>query len=309
MPLRPLGLGDIYDAAFKIIRYNPGATVGSAVLVAAVSMAVPVLVTGALAATYDMSWSMSDPSAPPSEDQLVGFGAAMASLGLGAFLQSIGLVLVTGMVAHVTMAAAVGRRLSLGQAWAATRGQRWRLIGLTILLGLLGTLLISAYIGLWAFVVITLDGGAIVLFGVVTVPLFVAVLWLFWIRIYYLAVPALMLEDLRVTAAIGRGRRLTAGAFWRTFGIALLTVVLTQVGGALLSAPVSLATQALTMFGGVAPDSVMLVVVGNAVSSVIAAAFVAPFATAVTCLQYVDLRIRKEAFDVDLLTRAGLPRP
>ena len=28
MPLRPLGLGDIYDAAFRIIRFNPKATVG-----------------------------------------------------------------------------------------------------------------------------------------------------------------------------------------------------------------------------------------------------------------------------------------
>ena len=36
LPLRPLTLGDMYDAAFRIIRFNPKATVGSAVLVAAV---------------------------------------------------------------------------------------------------------------------------------------------------------------------------------------------------------------------------------------------------------------------------------
>jgi hypothetical protein len=35
IPLRPLGLGDLYDGAFKIIRYNPKATIGAAVLVAA----------------------------------------------------------------------------------------------------------------------------------------------------------------------------------------------------------------------------------------------------------------------------------
>ncbi len=39
MPLRPLGLGDMYDAAFRIIRFNPKATVGSAVLVATIAMA------------------------------------------------------------------------------------------------------------------------------------------------------------------------------------------------------------------------------------------------------------------------------
>src|SRR3954465_6540208 len=47
MPLRPLGLGDMYDAAFRIIRFNPKATVGSAVLVPAGALAIPALVTAA----------------------------------------------------------------------------------------------------------------------------------------------------------------------------------------------------------------------------------------------------------------------
>src|SRR3954451_20779532 len=42
LPLRPLSLGDIYDAGFKVIRFNPKATVGAAVLVSAVAMAAPV---------------------------------------------------------------------------------------------------------------------------------------------------------------------------------------------------------------------------------------------------------------------------
>ena len=56
------------------------------------------------------------------------------------------------MVAHVVAAAAVGRRLSLGEAWAATRGKRWRLVGLAVLLwvGFLVTL---------ALYVVRLGGG------------------------------------------------------------------------------------------------------------------------------------------------------
>src|SRR5687768_15350323 len=42
LPLRPLTLGNIYDAAFRIIRFNPKATVGSAVLVTAVAMLIPI---------------------------------------------------------------------------------------------------------------------------------------------------------------------------------------------------------------------------------------------------------------------------
>src|SRR6266540_3017938 len=48
IPLRPLTLGDLYDAAFKIIRFNPKATVGSSVIVTAMAMLVPVIVTGVL---------------------------------------------------------------------------------------------------------------------------------------------------------------------------------------------------------------------------------------------------------------------
>ena len=49
IPLRPLVLSDIFDGAFRIIRYNPKATIGAAVLVSAVAMIVPVaagLLTG-----------------------------------------------------------------------------------------------------------------------------------------------------------------------------------------------------------------------------------------------------------------------
>ena len=133
MPLRPLGLSDMYDAAFRIIRFNPKATVGSAVLVAAVAMAIPVVVTALLTWTVDLSL---DPDRRPTCPRRTSpaSSARSARSASAAMLQSIGLVLVTGMIAHVTAAAAIGRRLTLGEAWAATHGKRWRLIGLTLLL-------------------------------------------------------------------------------------------------------------------------------------------------------------------------------
>ena len=70
-------------------------------------------------------------------------------------LQGIGLILVGGMIAHVVAAAAIGHKLSLGQAWAATHGKRWRLIGLTFLLGLTTTLLLALYVLSWVPVALT----------------------------------------------------------------------------------------------------------------------------------------------------------
>ena len=52
--------------------------------------------------------------------------------------------------------------------------------------------------------------------------------------------------------------------------------------------------------------AVLALVLTNALTSVVSAAFVAPFTTTVASLQYLDQRMRKEAFDVELMTRAGI---
>ncbi|MBZ5739620.1 hypothetical protein [Nocardioides mangrovi] len=304
MPLRPLGLGDIYDAAFRIIRFNPRATVGSAVLVTGAAMAIPIVVTAILTGLVDLSLDQSDGNVSTAET--IGYIGAFGSLGLGTVLQSIGLLFVTGMVAHVTAAAAIGRRLSLGEAWAATRGSRWRLVGLSLLLALIGLGIVLLYAAAWVVVVLALPLVAIVLFGVVTVPAVLALLSWLWIRVFYLPVPALMVERTRVPGAIGRGWALTRRQFWRTFGIALLTALITQIAASLLAVPFSIGAQVIPL---AFPDSrftVLVFVVLQSLGTVVSSAFVAPFTAAVTSLQYLDQRMRKEAYDVELMAQAGI---
>ncbi len=303
MPLHPLGLGQIYDAAFRIIRFNPKATVGSAVLVAAAAMVLPVVVTAVLTFTVGLTVDAGG-GGELSDDDLLGFLLAYGSLGVGAVLQSLGLLLVTGMVAHVTAAAAIGQRLTLGEAWAATHGSRWRLIGLSLLLGLITLLALSLYVLLWVLLVVLAPVWVVVVVGGLSVPAFVAGLWWFWIRVYYLPVPALVLERTGVLGSIGRGYRLTAGQFWRTFGIALLTVLLTGVAAQMLSIPFTLVAQVGALVAG--DYGGLVFVVGTALATVVSTAFVAPFSAAVTSVQYLDQRMRKEAYDVELMRRAGV---
>jgi hypothetical protein len=303
MPLRPLGLGDIYDAAFRIIRYNPKATVGSSVLVAAAAMALPLLVTGIFTWSVDLSL---DQSGDLETADLVGLIGSLGAFGLAAVLQYVGTILVTGMIAHVTAAAAVGRRLSLGEAWRATQGKRWRLIGTSFLLALGAMVLVAAYVVAWILVVLATDSAApVVIWGLITVPVFICLFVWLWIRVSYLPVPALMLEEVGVFGAIGRGFRLSHRQFWRIFGIALLTVLITGVASQVLGTP-------LGLMGGIAIEALgpqyelLGLVVIQAITTVLTAAFVAPFTGAVTSLQYLDQRIRKEAYDVELMTQAGI---
>jgi len=169
-------------------------------------------------------------------------------------------------------------------------------------------LIVAAYAGAWVGVIALGDGWSIAVFAVVTVPLFLALLFWFWIRVYYLPVPALMLEPVGIAGAIGRGYRLTSRAFWRTFGIALLTVLIAQVAGTMLAFPISIGGQLGLAAGATSQYAMLILVLTQALASVISAAFVAPFTTAVASVQYLDQRIRKEAYDVALMSQAGITR-
>jgi hypothetical protein len=305
MPLRPLGLGDIYDAAFRIIRFNPKATVGSAVLVAAVTGMIPVLISAIATFTVGMTLDENgELAADASTSEAVGTVISFGSLIGGSLLLQIGLIFVTGMVAHVANAAAIGRRLTLGEAWAATKGKRWKLLGLTAVINVAALVALGVYIGLWVLVAYSAPTVAIVMWGILTVPAFIAGMLWFWIRIYFMPAPVLMLEPVGVFAAISRGYRLTRKQFWRIVGIGLLTFLITSIAGGILSTPISLIGQ----FASIAvPEYAMLgFAVTQAVSSILSSAFVAPFTAAVTALLYIDQRMRKEAFDVELMSRAGI---
>jgi hypothetical protein len=223
IPIRPLALGDIFDGAFKVIRQSPGATVGSAVLVTAIAMGIPVLLTGVLTTLFDVSLNSLNVDTANSNASLTN----LTLLG-GAILQGLGLIFVTGMIAQVTAAAALGRRLTLGQAWLATAGKRWKLVGLALVLAL-GTLLyLATCVSLVVLAASLLPNPADVLVAVLVGFLaFFGMIYL-WARVYYLAVPPLMLEPVGVFGALRRSWTLTARQFWRTFGIALLMLLITR---------------------------------------------------------------------------------
>ncbi|MGL5809072.1 MAG: DUF7544 domain-containing protein [Nocardioides sp.] len=309
IPIRPLGLGDLYDGAFRIIRKNGAATVGASVLVLSLAMAIPVLIVAAVTASYgDLPVLGGFGSAPPTDptaEQLAGSIAGAASNLLTAIGQWIAVLLVTGMVTHVVAEAVMGRQVSLGDAWTATRGRRWRLIGLSALQGLCYLLLWSAWgavlIGLWFATESPVAVGIVGVFSfLATVPLCV---WLY-IRYFALAVPPLMLERTGVFGAFGRNQRLVDTHFWRTLGILLLTSILGAIAASMLTFPLSLGGQGLLALDG--EVGLMATTLLTAVVTIISSALVTPFTAAVVCLQYVDLRMRREGFDLVLLQAAGL---
>ncbi|MEU6134512.1 hypothetical protein [Nocardioides sp. NPDC047086] len=309
IPLRPLGLGDMLDGAFRLVRFNPGATVGASVLVAAVAMAIPLGVTAAMTFTGDsLEWfgvGLEDPDYQPGNSEIIGMLVAFGSLFLGSVLQAIGGILVAGMISHVAHAAAIGRKLTLAQAWAATHGDRWRLIGLALLSGVTFTLVLAVAVTPVVVLALVVDSPIpAILVGLLMFLLLIVATIFLTVRLYLLAVPALMLEHTGVFGAIGRAWQLSARQFWRLFGIWLLAAIIAGFASQIVAFPISMLA---SVVGIVQPDLYFLATIaGSAVSTVVSAAIVTPFSGAVTNLQYLDQRIRKESYEVDLMEQAGL---
>jgi hypothetical protein len=130
-----------------------------------------------------------------------------------------------------------------------------------------------------------------VLGGLALLALILPGIWLF--ISWTVAVPALLTEGIKGRRALGRSFRLVRGFWWRTFAI----VVLGSILGGILQAAIGGLLGALTF----AADSEIVLVVANTFASIISGVITTPFIAAVTIVLYVDLRVRKEGFDVALL--------
>ena len=118
-----------------------------------------------------------------------------------------------------------------------------------------------------------------------------------------LAFCALMAEDLKGTAALGRSYRLVRGRWWPTFGTLLLAYILMMVVTFFVQLPF------LIVLGNTDPESLAGFVAAT-VTGIVSAVVTTPFLATIFILLYFDLRVRKEGFDLELLTRAvGLPAP
>jgi hypothetical protein len=108
-------------------------------------------------------------------------------------------------------------------------------------------------------------------------------------------------------ASLRRSWRLTAGLFWRTLGILLVSNVLIGVVQYVLATALQLAGMVLglaiaSMFSGATSEAAagIVMVVVSVMGSLISGIITQPFLAAVLALLYTDTRIRKEGFDLAL---------
>ena len=294
--LKPLGFGDFFDGGFRAIRHNPRAMIGLSALVLAVTN---ILVALPLVGIFTTS-AFTDPAAELTEDQAVAIGGSLLALIPTGFLQSIAVIVLTGMLILSVTQSVVDRKLTVGQLWRRARGRVWPLIGWSLLQSVGGSLVIALALapGIVLLVLREWAGGAVAL---VVLGLGVTAL-VIWLGVVLTFVPVLIVvERLGIIASIKRSFALVKGAFWRTLLVLLLTLILTSVVSQLLATPFAIAgglglallESNPVLAGAIYAGSVSL---GTTVGLVLAV----PFLAAVIALLYVDRRIRTEGLDVAL---------
>ena len=210
--------------------------------------------------------------------------ATLSSHDLALYLSAIGAAAVLGLLANTVATGASFK--AVADAYLGEQ-PTWR------------SSLRFAFARLHSILWITILGGIATVIGFVFCIIPGIYLWI----AFAVAVPVLLTEGVKGSKALGRSRALVRDRWWGTFGVVLLGTILAGIVSAAIGAVAGIAagtTDANTVAG-------FLV---NSVSGTLGSMISTPFTAAFVTVLYFDLRVRKEAFDLQLLAeRIGLTAP
>jgi hypothetical protein len=256
--LRPLGVGEMLDAAIKIYRRRPGPMV--------VATAVVVLPAIVLQTLVQMSAGSPERLSPDAESI---DGGALATFLAGTLVSTVIVLVATNLALAGTTRISLSAYLGDEVGWRdSLRFAVRRILPLTALLAV-------TTLGLLAGTLLCL----------------VPALWLQ--GIWAVAVPVLLVEDLGPLASLRRSQQLVRGRFWPVLGTLLVGGLLVSFLQGILVAPV-IVLQVLEV------DFVVTSVL-TGLASFVGSALTTPLAAALAAVIYVDLRVRKEAYDLELM--------
>jgi hypothetical protein len=109
------------------------------------------------------------------------------------------------------------------------------------------------------------------------------------------AAPVLLLEDVPGWRAMKRSKALVKGRWWSTVAVLLLVAILTGIVQAVF----------IGILAGVVSVSgnEVAVAIADAIGQTASGVLTTPLSAAVLTVLYFDLRVRKEGFDLELLSR------
>jgi hypothetical protein len=281
LDLRPLSIGELLDRTFSLYRRNFLLFVGISAL--------PQLLVLALQLVQVIFLTPKAPVTLPTASEFQGASSVLAAGGaVGIFMLAI-TALVIYLIAYLfsqggTVYAVsdlyLGRTTTIGQSLSRMRGELGSLFGVIFLNGLVTGL---------SFLLLIIPG-------------------IYMACRLCVCIPAALLENLGPRASLERSFALTKDNAGRAFLILLTYVVILYAALFLFDIPFGIAIASAAHDPAMLRVWTALMQVGNFIATVL----VTPVFTIAASIFYFDLRVRKEAFDLQLMMNpqaAGVPAP
>ncbi|GAA3946107.1 hypothetical protein GCM10023085_30340 [Actinomadura viridis] len=297
IPFRPLSISEMLDGAIACVRLYP-----RAVLVPSVAVTAVIQVTVSVAAYFFVGRTARNEITPDWMVRSVGTQFTLGVFGL--VLSALGIVLLAGLLGPVVGRGLFGLPVSLRGAWRDLRPRLGRLAAVGALVTFVPLLgLALPVLPFVVFIAADVHPAASLLAGLAGFPAGAALMvWLYVLLVP--AAPALVMERESVGGALRRARRLSAGRWWRTFGTLLLAIMITVFMGLFaLRIPFLLAELIFFGDGGGQSKEALLALALDTAGRIVSWSVVLPFDAGVIVLLYMDRRMRREGFDLELRTR------
>jgi hypothetical protein len=264
--LRPLGIGEILDVGIKIYRARFGVLVKTVAVVLAPVYVLAALIRISIPTDSEDLFQETQPGATPdfNFDELWPFIAGAVVILIISYIAS---QIATGACFKAVSGAYLDEEPGWQESVRFGRSKLGSLVWLSVLTAIcvIPALFLCLVPGIY--------------------------LWVAW----SVAAPVLLLEDIRGWKALKRSRQLVKERFWPTIAVLLLSLLITFVVqlviGGILAGVVS-----------VSGNDVALAIadfIGQTASGVLTT----PLSAAILTVLYFDLRVRKEGFDLELLSR------
>ena len=290
--MRPLTLGDVLDGMFRMFLSNWRTyAIAIGVIIVPMNFAASAL-TGMLGFNQGLLQQLNNPAAA---DAVFEAGPALVPLVLLGVIAIVEFVFIRPYIVGVACRVAgedyEGRQPgpAVVLRWTARRYLsllvvRLIMILITVVLFAIPSGLIAAAIGTDA-PALGVIGGLLI---VVLIPAWIYVMVRFW-----LATPAIVMEAIGPIEALRRSTALVRGRWWPLFGTLLLAGFIVWAISSILTFPFSLPGQ---LIGGTV--GIILLAIGTTVAGIVTS----PLSANARTLLYYDGRIRKEGYDLQMMT-------
>jgi hypothetical protein len=295
--LRPLGVGDVLDRTFNVYRSKPLVFIALSAIWYLLLVLVVIVLAAAIFAGSLAAFARQTTTPSPE----VAAGAIVGIIGFVIVAVVVAILLLAAQSAALVDAAArryLAKPATVGESFRAGLSAAGRLFvaGLVVFFAIAALwLLVFAVAAIIGLVVRSPEIG-ILLAGLGAI---VAIVGTFYLAASWLVAPVIVVvEKMGPIAALSRSWRLSSGNRWRIIGIQALLGILNLVLSVLIGG----------VFGGLTaasqPGQLGVTTVIENLVNFASTIIWAPVEWIAFTVLYYDLRVRKEAFDLQLAAEA-----